>query len=97
MRDATSEHPCTKDTPCAKCRFMAHTRRLVQLYAMCVPADEALVTGTGGTARESAARAAAAAPVGLDGRSGQLSRLRAGQGRTTFARACPSGDSGECP
>ena len=43
-----AQHPgndanqCTKDTPCAKCRFLAQTRRLVQLYAMCVPADEAL-------------------------------------------------------
>ncbi|GAA1885607.1 type I restriction endonuclease subunit R [Lapillicoccus jejuensis] len=38
----TDANPCTKDTPCAKCRFLAQTRRLVQLYAMCVPADEAL-------------------------------------------------------
>ncbi|MGR7027221.1 type I restriction endonuclease subunit R [Geodermatophilus sp. URMC 62] len=38
----TAARPCTKDDPCAKCRFMAHTRRLVQFYAMCVPAKEAL-------------------------------------------------------
>jgi type I restriction enzyme R subunit len=39
----TDANPCMKDTPCVKCRFLAQTRRLVQLYAMCVPADEALV------------------------------------------------------
>ena len=35
-------HPCTKDDPCLKCRFTAHTRRLVSLFAMTVPADEAM-------------------------------------------------------
>ena len=34
--------PCTKETPCLKCRFMAHTRRVMTLFAMCVPADEAM-------------------------------------------------------
>lgn len=34
--------PCTKETPCLKCRFMAHARRLMSLFTMCVPADEAL-------------------------------------------------------
>jgi type I restriction enzyme R subunit len=34
--------PCTKDTPCLKCRFLAYARDLVVLYAMCVPSDEAL-------------------------------------------------------
>lgn len=43
-----SQHPgdgaaaCTKLTPCIKCRFMAQTRTLVSLYAMCVPSEEAL-------------------------------------------------------
>lgn len=36
------ELPCTKETPCLKCRFMAHARRARSLFAMCVPADEAL-------------------------------------------------------
>ena len=36
------ESPCTKETPCLKCRFMAHARRVRSLFAMCVPADEAL-------------------------------------------------------
>jgi type I restriction enzyme R subunit len=36
------ESPCTKETPCLKCRFMAHSRRVRSLFAMCVPADEAL-------------------------------------------------------
>jgi type I restriction enzyme R subunit len=36
------ESPCTKEAPCLKCRFMAHARRLMSLFAMCVPADEAL-------------------------------------------------------
>ena len=31
---------CSKDDPCLKCRFLAHTRRLVSLYAMTVPAEE---------------------------------------------------------
>jgi type I restriction enzyme, R subunit len=38
------DSPCTKETPCLKCRFMAHARRIRSLFAMCVPADEALVT-----------------------------------------------------
>ncbi|MHB0927383.1 MAG: type I restriction endonuclease subunit R [Candidatus Nanopelagicales bacterium] len=33
---------CTSDVPCVKCRFLDRTRRLVSLYAMCVPSDEAL-------------------------------------------------------
>jgi Domain of unknown function (DUF3387)/HD domain len=37
-----AESPCTTDTPCLKCRFMAHTRRVIALFTMCVPADEAL-------------------------------------------------------
>jgi type I restriction enzyme R subunit len=34
--------PCTKDSPCMKCRFMSQTRALVSLYAICVPSAEAL-------------------------------------------------------
>ena len=34
--------PCTKELPCPKCRFMAHARRVMTLFAMCVPAEEAL-------------------------------------------------------
>jgi len=34
--------PCTKETPCVKCRFMAHARRVMSLFAVCVPAEEAL-------------------------------------------------------
>ncbi len=37
-----AERPCTKETPCLLCRFRAQTGKLVRLYAMCVPADEAL-------------------------------------------------------
>jgi type I restriction enzyme R subunit len=33
---------CTKETPCAKHRFMAQVRDLIALYVMCVPSDEAL-------------------------------------------------------
>jgi len=36
------ESPCTRETPCLKCRFMAHARRVMSLFTMCVPADEAL-------------------------------------------------------
>lgn len=36
------ESPCTKETPCLKCRFMARARRLMSLFTMCVPAEEAL-------------------------------------------------------
>jgi type I restriction enzyme, R subunit len=36
------ESPCTKETPCLKCRFMGHARRVMSLFAVCVPADEAL-------------------------------------------------------
>ena len=36
------ESPCTKETPCLKCRFMAHARRVMSLFTMCVPAEEAL-------------------------------------------------------
>lgn len=36
------EAPCTKDAPCVKCRFLAHARRVMTLFAMCVPAEEAL-------------------------------------------------------
>jgi type I restriction enzyme R subunit len=43
-----AEHPgtapnlCTKESPCRKCRFLAQTRTLVSLYAICVPSQEAL-------------------------------------------------------
>ena len=36
------ESPCTKEAPCLKCRFMAHARRVMSLFAVCVPAVEAL-------------------------------------------------------
>jgi type I restriction enzyme, R subunit len=36
------ESPCTKEAPCLKCRFMAHARRVMSLFTMCVPADQAL-------------------------------------------------------
>jgi type I restriction enzyme, R subunit len=36
------ESPCTKDLPCLKCRFMAHTRRVMSMFAVCAPAEEAL-------------------------------------------------------
>jgi type I restriction enzyme, R subunit len=36
------ESPCTKEAPCLKCRFMAHARRVMSLFAVCVPAEEAL-------------------------------------------------------
>jgi type I restriction enzyme, R subunit len=36
------ESPCSKEAPCLKCRFMAHARRIMSLFAVCVPADEAL-------------------------------------------------------
>ena len=35
-------HPCTKENPCLKCRFMTQTRNLVSLFAICVPCDEAM-------------------------------------------------------
>lgn len=38
----TAPNLCTKDNPCKKCRFLAQTRSLVSLYAICVPSDEAL-------------------------------------------------------
>lgn len=41
-RGEESENPCTKENPCLKHRFMDQTRRLVSLFAMSVPADEAL-------------------------------------------------------
>jgi type I restriction enzyme R subunit len=34
--------PCSKESPCLKCRFLANTRDLVSLYIMCVPSEEAL-------------------------------------------------------
>jgi type I restriction enzyme, R subunit len=37
-----AEAPCTKETPCLKHRFMAHARRVMSLFTMCVPASEAL-------------------------------------------------------
>lgn len=43
-----AQHPgdgakaCSKDLPCIKCRYMDRTRRLVALYAMCVPSAQAL-------------------------------------------------------
>jgi type I restriction enzyme R subunit len=36
------ESPCTKEMPCLKCRFMAHARRVMSLFAVCVPAEEAM-------------------------------------------------------
>ena len=33
---------CTEDNPCIKHRFMAQTRKLVSLFVMCAPAEEAL-------------------------------------------------------
>jgi type I restriction enzyme, R subunit len=36
------ESPCTKDALCLKCRFMAHGRRIMSLFAVCVPSEEAL-------------------------------------------------------
>ncbi len=38
-----TENPCTKENPCVKCRFMAQTRALVSLYAICVPSEKALL------------------------------------------------------
>jgi type I restriction enzyme R subunit len=38
----TGDGACTKDTPCAKHRFLAQTRTLIALYVMCVPSDQAL-------------------------------------------------------
>ena len=43
-----AQHPgegakaCSKEQPCIKCRFLDRTRRLVALYAMCVPSEQAL-------------------------------------------------------
>jgi type I restriction enzyme, R subunit len=37
-----TESPCTQETPCLKCRFMAHARRVMSLFAVCVPAEAAL-------------------------------------------------------
>jgi type I restriction enzyme R subunit len=36
------ESPCTKESPCLKCRFMAHARRIRSLFAVCVPEEAAL-------------------------------------------------------
>jgi type I restriction enzyme, R subunit len=36
------ESPCTKEAPCLKCRFMAHARRVMSLFTVCVPADAVL-------------------------------------------------------
>jgi type I restriction enzyme R subunit len=36
------ESPCIRETPCVKCRFMAHARRVKSLFAVCVPTDEAM-------------------------------------------------------
>ena len=36
------EDACTSEEPCIKHRFMAHTRKLVSLFVMCAPAEEAL-------------------------------------------------------
>lgn len=41
-RGPESDNPCTNDDPCLKHRFMDQTRRLVSLFAMCVPASEAI-------------------------------------------------------
>jgi type I restriction enzyme R subunit len=35
--------PCTKDEPCRKCRFMASSRKLASLFAICAPSDETRV------------------------------------------------------
>jgi type I restriction enzyme R subunit len=32
--------PCTKDEPCLKCRFMAQTRKLLSLFAICAPSEQ---------------------------------------------------------
>jgi type I restriction enzyme R subunit len=37
-----ADAPCTKQTPCARCRFLAHARKLRSLYAICVPDEQAL-------------------------------------------------------
>ncbi len=37
-----AESPCTKEAPCAKCRFLAHARKLRSLFALCVPDERAL-------------------------------------------------------
>jgi type I restriction enzyme R subunit len=36
------ESPCTSEVPCLKHRFMAHARRVMSLFSVCVPAEEAL-------------------------------------------------------
>jgi len=36
------DSPCTQDAPCLKCRFLARARRVMTLFALCVPAEEAL-------------------------------------------------------
>jgi len=38
----TPEEPCTTEAPCLKCRFLAHARRVLSLFAVCVPAEQAL-------------------------------------------------------
>lgn len=36
------ENPCTKEVPCIKCRFSSQIRKLISLYIMTVPSEEAL-------------------------------------------------------
>ena len=36
-----ADHPCTRDKPCAKCRFTAHAARLRRLFAACYPDERA--------------------------------------------------------
>lgn len=35
------EHPCTKDDPCLRCRFLNQTRSLVGLFAICAATEQA--------------------------------------------------------
>lgn len=37
-----SDQACSKDSPCAKHRFVSHVRDLTALFVMCVPSDEAM-------------------------------------------------------
>lgn len=35
-----ADKACTKDEPCLKCRFMAHSRKLLALFAVCAPSEQ---------------------------------------------------------
>ena len=39
-----TESPCTKETPCLKCRFMAHARRVIVLRDGLVSSDDKRAT-----------------------------------------------------